>query len=285
MVDVAAFIESWMAHPGNNALAPGSDLPAFASPLVGFACGDDPLFSFLQQDIGPDFYWTPKDAFARAFPGDPVEGSALSVIAWILPQTEPTRLAQRQAFDLPSIAWSKARHYGEQVNEHLRRAVVRWFDAAGVEACAPVLLPQWSRAVSPRYGFASSWSERHAAHVCGLGTFGLSDGLITPAGKAVRVGSVIVRRRYPATPRPYRQHNEWCLAADGKCRACMQRCPAGAISELGHDKEKCKAYIRNVTAMHVEQHQLGFRVNSCGLCQTKVPCEYRNPRAPKLPAP
>ena len=59
----------------------------------------------------------------------------------------------------------------------------------------------------------------------------------------------------------------------------MRRCPAGAISEAGHDKVKCKAYIREVTALHVEKEQLGFRVNSCGLCQTKVPCEHSNPTA------
>lgn len=30
--------------------------------------------------------------------------------------------------------------------------------------------------------FGSNWSERHAAYVCGLGTFGLSKGLITDKG-------------------------------------------------------------------------------------------------------
>jgi hypothetical protein len=54
-------------------------------------------------------------------------------------------------------------------------------------------------------------------------------------------------------------------------------CPAGAISEAGHDTVKCKQYIREVTAVHVSQHQLGFKVNSCGLCQTKVVCEAGKP--------
>jgi epoxyqueuosine reductase QueG len=43
------------------------------------------------------------------------------------------------------------------------------------------------------YGYASSWSERHAAHAAGLGTFGLCDGLITPKGKAMRAGSVVAK--------------------------------------------------------------------------------------------
>jgi epoxyqueuosine reductase QueG len=268
----------WMSVSENNSLGPDLDLPAFDAPLVGCASGGDPLFEFLKQDIGPDFYWTPDQAFAQAFPGSGVAGIDLSVISWVLPQTEHTRKAHGQNREMPSVEWSRARHYGEKVNEKLRRFVVGLFAEKGVDACAPALLPDWTRAESPRYGFASTWSERHTAHVCGLGTFGLSDGLITPRGKAIRVGSVVVRARLEPTPRPYTHHNEWCLFhAGGKCRACMKRCPAGAISESGHDKVKCKTYIRSITAPHVEENQLGFRVNSCGLCQVRVPCESRNP--------
>ena len=172
-----------------------------------------------------------------AFPGETVRADELSVIAWVLPQAEHTRMAHRKAEAMPSIEWSKARHYGVKVNEKLRLHIVDLL---------------------------------------------LADGLITPAGKAVRVGSVIVRKRFAPTPRIYKTHNEWCLFHSGvKCLACMKRCPAGASSEAGHDKVKCKEYIRNVTAVHVEREQLGFRVNSCGLCQTKVPCEARNPLARK----
>lgn len=268
----------WMADPANNSIAPDSDLPAFDSPLVGCASATDPLFAFLKKDIGPDFYWTPEEAFAKAHPELGVSPDELRVIAWVLPQTEHTRRAHRKAGPMPSIEWSRARYYGEQVNAGLRKAVVAKLEAKGIPACAPALLPEWSRHLSDKYSFASAWSERHAAHVCGLGTFGLSDGLITPVGKAIRVGSVVVRAPFTTTPREYSHHNEWCLFhAVGKCNACIKRCPAGAISEAGHDKEKCKRYIRQVTAVHVEEEQLGFRVNSCGLCQTKVPCEFRNP--------
>ncbi len=280
MEDITHRIEAWMANLANNSLEPGSQLPAFDNPLVGFAAGDDELFTFLKADIGSDFYWTPKEAFSTVFSKENVEADELTVIAWILPQTKHTRMAHRKAVDLPSIEWSKARLYGEKVNENLRRYIVELFTEEGVQACAPVLLPGWRKAISSQYGFASSWSERHTAHVCGLGTFGVSDGLITPVGKAVRVGSVIVRRKYTPTPRNYTHPNEWCLYhATGKCLTCMRRCPAEAISAKGHDKVVCKTYVRNVTAVHVEKEQLGCRVNSCGLCQTKVPCESRNPVA------
>lgn len=276
--NITTQIIAWLADSANNVLAPDSPFPAFEAPLVGAAAGDDPLFAFLKKDIGEDFYWTPEEAFKRAFPQSSVDAGELTVLAWVLPQTERTRLAHRKERELPSMEWSCARCYGEKVNENLRRYVVEFLATKGVDACAPVLSPAWEKRESRRYGFASSWSERHTAHVCGLGTFGLSDGLITPKGKAIRVGSVILQAQLPPTPRPYSTHNEWCLFyAKGKCRACIKRCPVGAISEAGHDKKRCKEYIRNVTATHVEREQLGVRVNSCGLCQTKVPCEGKNP--------
>ena len=60
-----------------------------------------------------------------------------------------------------------------------------------------MLFSQWARVTSDRFGFASTWSERHAAYASGLGTFGLSDGLITPRGQAMRCGSVVARIAVP----------------------------------------------------------------------------------------
>jgi epoxyqueuosine reductase QueG len=214
-----------------------------------------------------------------------VDPSELRVIAWILPQTKATRDEHRAGKNRPARRWSEARHYGEKFNEHLRRSVVAGLADMGLDAVAPVLLPEWGRHLSEGWSFASNWSERHAAFVCGLGTFGLSDGLITARGKAVRVGSVVVRPGQgldlPVTPRPYGDdHHAYCLFySTGKCRVCAKRCPAGAISERGHDKPACKAHIRGVMRPYVEAEQLGFGVNSCGLCQVGVPCEARIPKA------
>ncbi|MYL84091.1 4Fe-4S ferredoxin [Desulfovibrio aerotolerans] len=283
---IARDIMAWMADPANNALAPGLDEPAFDTPLVGCASGTDPLFAWLRDDIGSDFYWTPTEPLQLAFPERTIRPEDVTVIAWVLPQTARTREAHRRCRELPSLPWSQVRHYGEMINEKLRRFVVARLSSQGIAAVAPILLPQWTQATSPRYGFASRWSERHAAHACGLGTFGLSDGLITPAGKAVRVGSVVAEMVLPPTSRPYARHDAWCLRAAGvPCRACIKRCPAGAISAAGHDKQLCFNYIRNVTAPYVAREQMpGIPVNSCGLCQTGTPCEHGIPKQPRVRA-
>ncbi|WP_027184076.1 4Fe-4S dicluster domain-containing protein [Desulfovibrio inopinatus] len=276
MLQIEDTIKTFLSTPENNSLSPHWGFRAFDQPLVGYADGDDPLFTAIKNDIGT-FYQTPREAFRQAFPG--TSPKHIGVIAWILPHTERTRRAHRSMTDMPSLNWSLARLFGENVNENLRRHVVTALTASGLRALAPTLAPEWTRAQSPRYGFASTWSERHTAFVCGLGTFGLSDGLITAKGKAIRVGSVIADCTVTPTPRPYTHHQEYCLRTHGvDCKACIKRCPAHAITPSGHDKEQCKTYIRGSTRPYVEEQQLGVPVNSCGLCQTGIPCEAGIPK-------
>jgi len=163
------------------------------------------------------------------------------------------------------------------VNNSLRRHVADTLNRGGFPAVAPALSPHFKIDSSGQYGRASTWSERHAAFASGLGTFGLCDGLITPAGKAMRAGSVIVKMDLDASPRPYTDHHAYCLFfSKGVCGKCISRCPAGAISESGKDKVRCMQYIRSETAHYIEENY-GFKGYGCGLCQTKVPCESRIP--------
>ena len=269
-------IRHFVDHSPENHLQDPDCAKAFDTPLVGFASGADPLFEAYKDHVGP-FHWTPVEIFQRSFPGTPVEAEALTVISWILPQTRATKSANRREKQFPAERWSRARTFGEIFNATVRQHAVELLGAAGIQAVAPMLSPHWERRESPQHGYASTWSERHAAYACGLGTFGLSDGLITPLGKAIRVGSVVAEVRIDPSPRPYDDHHAYCLFhARGLCGKCMQRCPAGAITAEGHDKIKCKAYIRQ-TAMPYIKSRYGFAGKGCGLCQTGVPCESRIP--------
>lgn len=264
-----------LAPPGERAAGWG-DERAWGEPLVGYAAGDDPLFAAYKEHVGP-YHWTPAEALALAHPelggSDP---ASLTVICWVLPQTAATRADSRQATAHPPERWARARIYGEQFNDHLRREVVRVLEAAGHAAAAPALLPGFATRDSARFMLASNWSERHMAYAAGLGTFGLCDGLITPVGKAMRVGSVVAQIALPPTPRPYSDHHAYCLHyARGTCGACIDRCPAGALSRDGHDKRVCGAYVGSTRA-HVAAHY-GFQGYGCGLCQTGVPCEAGMP--------
>jgi epoxyqueuosine reductase QueG len=259
-----------------NTLEMSTGEPAWDEPQIAYARGDDPLFGQVKDDIG-SFYWTPLEAFQLAYPDVTAKASDLSIIVYILPQTEATRLDQRAATEVPAERWARSRFHGEEFNCSLRLHLAEQLTQAGFQAVAPERLPDFDYRQSEQFGIASNWSERHTAWIAGLGTFGLSDGLITRVGKAVRFGSVVVKLDLEATPRPYAGHQDWCLwYAKGTCGACMKRCPIDAINEEGHDKSTCFDYIRNVTTPYVRDNY-GTGATPCGLCQVKIPCEARSP--------
>ncbi|HUT85082.1 MAG TPA: epoxyqueuosine reductase [Thermodesulfobacteriota bacterium] len=269
-------IKDFINESPENTLQNEENERAWADPLVGYSRGDDPLYQEYKEKIGA-FHWTPTEIFNETFPGLKVEPDHLMVISWVLPHVQATKSDNRMQSVYPSERWARARIYGEEVNAKLRGHVVTTLQGSGFEAVAPMLSPQWARKTSERYGFASTWSERHAAYASGLGTFGLCDGLITPKGKAVRVGSVVARIRIPSAPRPYNDHHAYCLFfTQGICGKCISRCPVGAITEAGHEKVKCQKHLRPTTAEYVKSHY-GFDGHGCGLCQTKVPCESKIP--------
>jgi epoxyqueuosine reductase len=268
---VEDIIRRFINESPENTLKNEANEKAWADPLVGYSNGDDPLYYFYKKDIG-EFYLTPIEFFNNSFPESETKPRDLTVISWILPQTDATKSEHRLQNKYPTERWVRARMYGEEVNDKLRRHVVDALTASGIDAVAPLLSPLWLAKMSERYGYASTWSERHAAYSAGLGTFGLSDGLITPKGKAMRCGSVIARINIPASARPYKNHNEYCLFySEGTCGKCIERCPVGAISKTGHDKKKCSAYVN--TMWEYVRTNYGFKGYGCGLCQTGVPCE------------
>lgn len=274
MKDPAGWMESvirdFINSPENSLENEARDR-AWADPLVGFSSGDDPIYRDYKRHVG-EFHWTPLEAFERSFPQAHAKAGDLTVISWILPQTEKTKSEMRKETVNPPESWARARVFGEEVNVELRRQVVSVLEKAGIEAVAPMLSPFWERKMSDQFGFASTWSERHAAYAAGLGTFGLCDGLITPRGKAMRCGSVVARLKIPPTPRPYQDHHAYCLFySRGICGKCIERCPAGAVTKSGHDKVKCREYVA-VTAEFIKTH-FGFEGYGCGFCQTGMPCE------------
>ena len=268
---VEAVVKDFIADSPRNTLKDAVSHKAWAEPVVGFSNGADPLYRFYKEDIG-DFYLSPEDWFTRSFPDATVKPKDLAVISWILPHPEETKASNRAQTRYPSELWARARIYGEEVNDELRRHVVDSIHGRGYSAVAPLISPLWRRAESKKYGYASIWSERHAAYAAGLGTFGLCDGLITPVGKAMRCGSVVTDIPVPPSPRLYNDHHAYCLFyAKGICGKCIGRCPAGAIGRSGHDKVKCSRYVEATRGFVREQY--GFTGYGCGLCQTGVPCE------------
>ena len=272
--DLIRNIEHCIARDPANRSEDGS--PYFGPPLVGFASAENELFTRYKDIIGP-FHWTPSEVLAHAYGTD--VAAASTVICWVLPITEETRSSNRKEDRYPSRSWARTRNYGELFNDVVRKAVMDLIADKGGRAAGPMLLDQWSRVDDPDIGWASTWSERHAAYAAGLGTFSINDGFITPFGIAHRIGSVVTDLFIEPSDHPYSEYRQNCLTCRGiECGICIKRCPVGAITLEGHDKDLCEKYTYGPPFKELSKKYDSKHVG-CGLCQTDVPCERRIPES------
>ena len=269
-------IEDFCRQSRYNSLGKKNSEPAWNRPIVGFSRGNDSLYDFFKKDIG-DFYLTPVEIFRKTFPGLSFNENSIIVVSWILPQTKKTREDHRRESVFPSERWVRSKQFGEDFNNRLRSFAVSLLKSKGHHSVDPLNSSLYSRKDSPKYGYASTWSERHAAYTAGLGTFGLSDGLITPAGIAVRFGSIITDFPLEPSKRSYQGFRDYCpFYKNQACIECIKRCPSGAISKSGHDKVICRKYIRGDVFEFIKTKPT-LHVYACGLCQVNVPCEFAIP--------
>ena len=237
----------------------------FEAPLVGFGAADDALFAQFKElgVIGP-WHMSPEEW----------QPGAKTVISLFFPMSKAVIESNRTAKGKASQLWVYARIEGQAFINAYTRALCDWFREQGVEACGPCIDPRFQKVAAGkgiegypeinRKTFGSRWSERHAAYICGLGTFGLSKGLITERGMAGRFTSGIVTAPLEADTRPYTEIYEYCT----HCGACARRCPVHAISlEKGKNHTRCGLFQKVSGVIYRPRY-------GCGLCQTKVPCEH-----------
>jgi epoxyqueuosine reductase QueG len=255
------------------------ELPMWEKPIVGFAKGDDPYFEYYKQTIG-DFYWLPKEVYNLKYSDETIDDSQLTVISIGFPQTKETKQEQRKALEMPSDRWLYTRGEWEEMIGKITEDIVTQLESDGMKAVSLDSIKEFSRHISEKFGIASNWSHRHTAFIAGLGTFGLSDGLITKKGKAMRFTSLIVKGRIEPTKREYKDHHEYCkFYKDGSCGACIVRCPVDAISKDGHDKEKCSAFLQKIkNEIGPDFVKNSHYISGCGICQSKVPCQDGVPK-------
>jgi ferredoxin len=230
-------------------------LRIFDKPIFGYAFADDPLFAKLKepQAIGPHVL----------LPSEWLSG-AKTVISVFFPFTEQIRASNRKNDGEPSDEWLHGRIEGQAFLQQL---------CAGTEAFLEKAAPSVCPLVDPRLHvdterFMSNWSERHTAYIAGLGTFGLSKGLITKKGVAGRFVSFITTLNFAPLKRQYTGLYDYCV----RCGGCVERCPATAITfENGKAHPPCGEFLKKVKSKHAPHY-------GCGKCQAGVPCESARPK-------
>jgi len=279
-----AIKEYVLTSPG-NCLPAFNNEPIFDEPLVGFVNGDDPIFQDYKSIIG-DFHLTPREVFARYLEeqgsGGEEQPLNVSAIIFVVPFNHETRLSMHQESRIPSVRWNHARIQGQDYINEVAKYVVSLLEEMGYGAVFPEQASFFKVTEGAPGMRVSNWSLRHVAYAAGLGTFSLNDTFITPRGIAMRLGSVVSDIALEPSPRVYENHLANCLFyQDKSCRRCIERCPAGAVSEQGRDRPRCLQFVRTELAEIAEQLGIAERYidgrPSCGFCQTKVPCEARIP--------
>lgn len=271
--DLLQAARAFLSQPGENQVGPAeaispalAGLPLFAPPLLGISGAEDPLYDELTapEAVGP-WLLTP----VQWLPG------ACSVLSFFFPFSPQVARSNRQDGQLPSSAWLHGRVEGQALLFRLARRLMDLLARSGWRAVCPCLDPRFAsmehpgtdRRFPPQAAYTSRWSERHAAYISGLGTFGLSAGLITEKGTCGRFLSLITDLPLPPAPRPYSGLYDYCT----RCGACARRCPVGAISlEGGKDHIACAYYVDLTMTLCAPRY-------GCGKCQTGVPCQSRIP--------
>lgn len=253
----------------------------FEEPLVGFA---DPAVLLFEEykSVVTEQHLTPSEAFEMKYgQGSFSRGTVISVV---LPVSEKVRKSNSRQKDHSSKEWAMLRTYGDDIFiDELKMHITDFLIQKGFRTVAPSLLEGFKIERLPA-GPVSNWSERHIAYAAGLGTFSINDGFISERGIAIRLASFVTELELVPDTGILQHYGANCLfMSKGSCGACFKRCPVGALSEKGHDKQLCYKQCYG-EGSHARAKAYGIdttRGSGCGLCQTGVPCEFRNPRAIK----
>ncbi|WP_432666476.1 epoxyqueuosine reductase [Wukongibacter baidiensis] len=240
-------------HPENRI----DELIIFDDLLIGYSSSHDPLFEVLKDpSVVSPHYLSPRAWLSNAE----------TIISFFFSFSEKIRKSNRSG-RLPSSKWVNAHLEGEKFIDTFTRLMIKEFETMGENVIAPSQHPNFKIE-----NLKSNWSERHTAYICGLGTFGLSESIITNLGSAGRLSSIITSLKESPTPRTYTGIYDHCLwHSQKKCGACMKKCPPQAILE---DGTKNKSICYN----HLSKAHGSFHPRyTCGKCQAGMVCENRKP--------
>ncbi len=237
----------------------------FEAPILGFCDAHDKSFEILKEPevVGCHFRY-PREWLP----------TAQTVISIFLPYSEAIKSSNREQKIWPSMGWVIGRVEGHQLFQNLLLHLQANLKTAGFETVIPTMDQKFFSIAEPTeelcgdpLSFTSNWSERHIAYLSGLGTFGLSKGLITKKGVAGRFGSLVTELKLEPNKQHYKIYNDYCL----ECGACIKQCPVNAISiKEGKDHRLCSIFLKKTAEKFNPRY-------GCGKCQVNVPCESGMP--------
>ncbi len=219
-------------------------------PLVGFSSSRDSIYTeFKKSSIIGKNHLLPTDLLSEA----------KTVISLFFPFTKQIKESNIGGSE-PSNSWMHARIDGQSYINQVTKDIVKAIESSGESAIIPYISGK-TKTFYENHEY-SNWSERHVAYASGLGTFGLSKGLITSKGIAGRFISIVTSLEITPSKREYSSYNEYC----NMCGNCITNCPANAISTSEKSNHTCDIHVSAI----LEKNRPYY---GCGKCQVDVMCE------------
>ncbi len=258
--DLRTLIENYMANYPQRTGEKG----IWRQPLLATAVADK-RFDILPQIAAED----------HSMPGELLP-TAKSVIVFFVPFIKELAVENHKG-EIPCRNWGLAYQATNLLIGRLCEHIADHLEKLGFKSASTPTTHNFDHT-----RLVSRWSHKHLAHLAGLGRLGVNAQLITPAGCAGRLGSLVTEADLGDAP--LTEAKEHCLYKNGhKCLVCVKRCPVGAVSEAGIDRALCWQRLKSNLADTQQLKGLDDNTHVCAKCQVIVPCSLKIPR-PKQPS-
>lgn len=218
-------------------------------PVIKYGDVKSPLFIKLKELVDPNHY-QPLDYLPQA----------TVVLSYFLPFKKDVMESNVKGTVI-SEQWALAYEHSNKMASYINENLCNFINELGYKACPPSDIGMINDGF-PR----SKWSQRHVAYICGHGTFGLNNMLISDKGCVGRYYSIITA--LPVTADPIVTEERCLYKQNGSCKLCVKRCVAEALTENEFNRLKC-----------LEQCNINEEIypaaGACGKCVVGLPCSFK----------
>ena len=218
-------------------------------PLLVSATIDD-RFDILPQ-IAFDEHIHPRDLLA----------TARSLIVFFIP-FKRALVKENQKGDRPCRSWGLAYVQTNDLIGRLSQAIAEFLVVNGFKSGLTPATHNFDEDI-----LMARWSHKHLAYLANLGRFGTHHMLITPAGCAGRLGSLVTEANLGDHP------------LIQTAEACLMACPVAALSENGFERHRCWNRLNENRDTLDYFSDLPESTHVCGKCAALMPCSFLNPVA------
>ncbi len=249
------YLKNLIVKTINEMVNNADTMTKYRRPLVLFSNIRDEDFTFLKRNVSLK-HKIPRDLLL----------DAVNIVSFFIPFAEDI-VDENRLCSTVAEEWAIAYVETNTLIDQISSTLVGKLREEGVQV-------SWE---PPTHNFdkvtlTSIWSHKSIAKITGLGSFGLHQMIITDAGCAGRLGSLIINAKIKPTPKKVKERCFYYI--DGSCSICLANCPVGALTVKGLNKKKCWQHIQEIDSRFSylsNKYKLAGPFDVCGKCVTG-PC-------------